>query len=101
MKSVYVRDDLHRRLKVIAVDQGRPMVQVLEDLLLTGLHEYEARQAGWERVAALSKELYAQAEELAGLTFDYTPEDEAELAQAALGLGDLIPEVLESTEEPE
>lgn len=98
MKSVYVRDDLHRRLKLIAVDQGRPMVQVLEDLLLIGLREHEASRAGWERVVALSQELYAQAEELARLTFDYTPEDEAELALAALGLGDLIPEVLETAE---
>lgn len=99
MKSVYVRDDLHRRLKLIAAEQGRAPVQVLEDLLLAGLRQYEARQPGWDRVAALSKELYAQAEELAGLTFDYAPEDETELAQAALGLGDLIPEVLEPTEE--
>jgi hypothetical protein len=101
MKSVYVRDDLHRRLKLIAAEQSRPIIQVLEDLLLVGLRQYEMLQPGWERVAMLSKELYAEAEELAGLTFDYTPEDEAELAQAALGLGDLIPEVLETAEEPE
>lgn len=99
MKSVYVRDDLHHQLKLIAAEQNRPMVQVLEDLLLVGLRQYEAQQPGWERVAALTKELYAEADKLARLTFDYTPEDEAELAQTALALGDLIPEVLEPSEE--
>jgi len=46
MKSVHVRDELHRQLKSIAAERGETLISVLEQLVETGLKDYRDRRRG-------------------------------------------------------
>jgi len=95
MKSVYLRDDLHQQLKLIAGELRQPLVQVVEYLLQVGLRNYQQQRIVRERMQQLLDGLFSKADELAMLDYDFSPEDQEEFAAIALGLAPAIPAMVE------
>lgn len=91
MKSVYVRDDLHRQLKVISAEEGVPLIELLEQLVTIGLRSYRRQRRAEERVRNLVSSLRTKISILPNRDFDFDAEHQRLFVETAQGLAPYIP----------
>lgn len=94
MKSVYVRDELHRQLKVISAEEGVPLIDVLERLITIGLRDYRRQRRAEEKVRELVSSLRAKVSALPNRDFAFDAEHEHLFMETAQGLAPHIPTMI-------
>lgn len=101
MKSVYVRDELHRQLKVISAEEGVPLIDVLERLITVGLRDYCRQRRAEEKVRELVSSLRAKVSALPNRDFAFDAEHERLFMETARGLAPHIPTMISDEGEGE
>ena len=91
MKSVYVRGDLHRQLKVISAEEGIPLIDVLERLVTVGLKGYRRQRRAEEGVRSLVSSLRTKMSALPNRDFDFDAEHQRLFVETAQALAPLYP----------
>jgi hypothetical protein len=94
MKSVYVRDELHRQLKVISAEEGVPLIDVLERLITVGLTDYRRQRRAEEKVRELVSSLRAKVSALPNRDFAFDAQHERLFMETAQGLAPHIPTMI-------
>lgn len=94
MKSVYVRDELHRQLKVISAEEGVPLIDVLERLIAVGLRDYRRQRRAEEKVRELVSSLRAKVSALPNRDFAFDAQHERLFMETAQGLAPHIPTMI-------
>ncbi|HID87577.1 MAG TPA: hypothetical protein EYP55_09420 [Anaerolineae bacterium] len=93
MKSVHVRDELHRQLKSIAAERGETLISVLEQLVETGLKDYRRRKRAEQKVSDLVSSLRAKVSTLPNRDFVFDAEHQRLFLENAQALAPYIPTV--------
>jgi hypothetical protein len=94
MKSVYVRDELHRQLKVISTEEGVPLIDVLERFVTVGLRDYRRQRLAEEKVHELVSSLRAKVSTLPNRDFTFDAEHQRLFTETAQGLAPTIPTMI-------
>jgi len=94
MQPVYVRDELHRQLKVISAEEGMPLIDILERLVIVGLRDYRCQSQAEEKVHELVSSLRAKVSTLPNRDFAFDAEHERLFAETAQGLAPFIPAMI-------
>lgn len=94
MQPVYVRDELHRQLKVISTEEGVPLIDVLERFVTIGLRDYRRQRQAEEKVHELVSSLRSKVSALPNRDFAFDAEHERLFAETAQGLAPFIPTMI-------
>lgn len=98
MKSIYVNDKLHYQLKLISVNTGKKIVNLVEELIRDGLlklqRQVESKRPE-EKILSLLNSLRLEAKSLPNPEFDFIQEEKEEFSQMAKAIAPAISAIVQ------
>jgi hypothetical protein len=94
MQPVYVRDELHRQLKVISTEEGVPLIDILEQFVTVGLRDYRRQRLVETKVHELVSSLQSKVSALPNRDFAFDTEHERLFTETAQGIAPHIPTMI-------
>lgn len=101
MKSIHVNDQLHYRLKLISLNTGKKIVDLVEELIRDGLLKLQCQvesKRPEETILSLLNSLRLEAKNLPNPEFDFIQEEKEEFSQMARTATSTLPTMLEEKE---